>query len=138
MPILPPAAPACLSAALGPAPGANFKAYCSSKPNGSAYVGWASDGASCRNIESVTLRVGSRNVPVPASAYRDLSNARSASISRHGTQYRLRIDGGEASEAYSVALRFTSRRVERRDLFASEFDSGKPVETTIYSRASFN
>lgn len=86
-----------------------------------------------RVITELKISVGARMIFVPRSSFVDLVDVRIVELRSHGSERSLIIRGGDASEAYELAIYFDRTRITRRALF-NESVSTKPLEETTYSR----
>src|SRR5690349_18153942 len=65
-------------------------------------------------VQQVSITVGGQSLWVPRSAYADLFNARTAFVKTEKGGFVLVIGCADASDSYSVQLRFDSNRVVSR------------------------
>ena len=82
-------------------------------------------------VERIAITVDKRDVYVPRSVVSALILPRDAELRMGSPISVLRIDGGDASEAYIVRIEFDSQRV-RRMTVASAFIPDKPTQVTNY------
>jgi len=89
----------------------------------------------CMLVDLLTIHVNGDFVDVPRSVTIDLSDVNRAGLSTvaRGT-YKLLIEGGDASEAYTTVILFDGKRVKQRDVIADE--AGMLAERTVYRNLS--
>jgi hypothetical protein len=85
-------------------------------------------------VVSITLRVGSDEVEVPSSAFRDLWNVNKVTLEKSGAEYAAKLVGGDAGAGYECVLRFDRDRVKSRRVAHGEFPEHTWEETTYHRK----
>lgn len=85
----------------------------------------------CRGVERLQITANRQSLFVPVSSFFDLADLRAGKITFSGDEATLLLDGGDASESYSVKIRFNENRVISRALF-SEISPDTPLQETSY------
>lgn len=91
----------------------------------------------CSPVQGIDIFVGSAKIFVPKSSFADLSDLSSAKLFVKNGSMVLVLDGGDASESYTVKLFFNSEHVYRRLLYPAG-DTVEPTEDTKYSLVDIN
>lgn len=86
----------------------------------------------CSPVQGIDISVGSAKIFVPKSSFADLSDLSSARLFAKNGSMILVLDGGDASESYTVKLFFNGEHVYRR-LFYPSGDANEPTEDTKYN-----
>jgi hypothetical protein len=82
-------------------------------------------------VDALTIRVNGQAIDVPRSVPVRLSDVDRASVTAGGAGvYKLTIECGDASEAYTAIIRFDRKRVKQLDIVDGE--AGMLAEQTIY------
>lgn len=84
-------------------------------------------------VQDIEIRVGSRSLFVPSSAFSDLSDPREAWLRVGPRASVLTVAGGDASESYVVTIEFDGERVRRRTLASPLVPKSISQETTYYT-----
>ena len=82
-------------------------------------------------VEKLSISVNDKYIFVPFSVVADLIDPREAAIKFENKSVILSINGGDASEAYTLRVYFDTKHVQRRTYFDSYFPK-KPMEDTRY------
>jgi hypothetical protein len=82
-------------------------------------------------VYEIEIHMGNRRVPVPPSAFRDLSDVREATLRVGADKSILTLAGGDAAESYVVTIEFDREDVRRRTL-ASSLAPKRLLEDTRY------
>jgi hypothetical protein len=85
-------------------------------------------------VVSITLRVGSEEVEVPSSAFRDLWNVNEVTLEKSGGGYAAKLFGGDAGAGYTCVLRFDRSRVKSRRVAHGELPEHTWEETTYHRK----
>ncbi|HET6805132.1 MAG TPA: hypothetical protein VFH59_06765 [Frateuria sp.] len=85
----------------------------------------------CSLVENIAISVDGKSVFVPRASFADLSDLRSADVSREHGYFILRLAGGDASEAYQVDLYFNKDLVFHRSFFPGS-EADEPSEEASY------
>lgn len=84
----------------------------------------------CIVVDSLAFMVDGRSLFVPRSLFCDTSDVLTAELKRRGNVWALLLNGGDASESYSLTVEFDKNSVHRRTLFDGE--SGQKLQETIF------
>ncbi len=90
------------------------------------------DGTGYEPSEKVTdfkITLNGAPILVPPSAVADIIDLHTISVDQVANRYRVRIDGADAAEAYSVVLNVNSLRITDRVVTSED---GHVVERTVY------
>lgn len=82
-------------------------------------------------VEKLSISVNGKAIFVPYSVIADLIDPRVAAIKFEKNSVILSINGGDASESYTLRVYFDSKQVHRRSYFDSYFPN-EPMEDTRY------
>lgn len=85
----------------------------------------------CSPVQGIDIFVGSAKIFVPKSSFADLSDLSSARLFAKSGSMILVLDGGDASESYTVKLFFNGEHIYRRLLYPSG-GVGEPTEDAKY------
>ncbi|MBB5191093.1 hypothetical protein HNQ50_001816 [Silvimonas terrae] len=86
--------------------------------------------APCSLVDSLTLTVDGRALFVARSVFADLADLQTATVRQQNKQFVLVLQGGDASESYSVDISFDADRVRQRTV--SDYDGRDLLQKTIY------
>jgi hypothetical protein len=84
----------------------------------------------CSQVSNLQIWVKGTNLFVPKSVFADCTDVDNMGITSEAGGYVLTLNGGDASEAYSVKVFFTADRVTRREVYDGE--SNSLLESTTY------
>jgi hypothetical protein len=84
----------------------------------------------CSQVSNLQIWVNGTNLFVPKSVFADCTDVENMGITSEAGGYVLTLNGGDASEAYSVKVFFTADRVTRREVYDGETNS--LLESTTY------
>lgn len=85
----------------------------------------------CSGVERLRITVNGRPLFVPVSSFFDLADLRNGQITFSGGHANLLLNGGDASESYSVKIQFNASRVLSRAVFSVSTPE-EPLQETIY------
>lgn len=85
----------------------------------------------CKLVDALELKVSGRPITIPRSVFSDLADVGAAQITTIGAgKFQLVLDGGDASESYTVKIIFDKHRVRERIVVGGE--SQQVSERTLY------
>lgn len=85
-----------------------------------------------RLVQELRIQMGNRQVFVPLSTFCDLANLREGKLSRMAKRgWVLILEGGDASESYTVRIEFDAKSVRRR-IVTSALTPDRPSQDTRY------
>ena len=87
----------------------------------------------CSQVSNLQVWVEGKRLFVPRSAFADAADVGNMSVTSEAGAYAVALDGGDASEAYTVKLFFGAHRVRKRELYHLESDSLLEVTTYLPS-----
>jgi hypothetical protein len=82
-------------------------------------------------IQNVEIIVNGKQLIVPRSVYSDICHASEAEVVFKNNVGVFKIYGGDGAESFEVHVRFNSKMVTRRTVYAGELPD-KPLEETRY------
>lgn len=88
----------------------------------------------CSQVSNLQIWVKGTSLFVPKSVFADCTDVDNIGIASEAGGYVLTLNGGDASEAYSVKVFFTANRVTRREVYDGE--SNSLLESTTYKPPS--
>jgi hypothetical protein len=84
----------------------------------------------CVVVDSLAFAVDGKSLFVPRSLVCDISDVLTAELKNRGNAWSLSLNGGDASESYSLNIEFDKSFIHRRTLFDGE--SGQRLQETIF------
>jgi hypothetical protein len=84
----------------------------------------------CSQVSNLQISVGGINLFVPRSVFADCADIGDMSLTTEAGGYVLTLTGGDASEAYSVKVFFTTHQVTKRELY--DLESNSMRQSTTY------
>ena len=85
----------------------------------------------CSQVTSLRIWVKGASLFVPRSVFADCTDVGNMSLSSEAGVYVLTLTGGDASEAYTVKVFFTSDQVKKREVY--DLESGSMRQSTTYA-----
>jgi hypothetical protein len=85
----------------------------------------------CSQVSSLRIWVKGASLFIPRSVFADCTDVGNMSLSTEAGVYVLTLSGGDASEAYTVKVFFTSDQVKKREVY--DFESGSMRQSTTYA-----
>lgn len=85
----------------------------------------------CSIVDSMRIEANGKKVFVSRSAFCDLSDITTASLSVRRNDFALKIVGGDGAESYVATIRFNAESVTQRTV-ASGIAPNSPTQITIY------
>ena len=87
----------------------------------------------CSIVDHIDISVNGKSIFVPRSVFSDLADLNWAEIRVNKNSATLILDGGDASESYTLKIFFDAQRVKSRILIAGEF--GDVLQQTTYFKS---
>jgi len=84
----------------------------------------------CSQVSNLKIWVRGRRIFVPRSVFADITDVGNMSLSTERGLSVLTLDGGDASESYTLKVFFNANRVKKREVYGGE--GGKLSEETNY------
>jgi len=87
----------------------------------------------CSLVDGIEIYVNHDTVIVPVSVYSSLFNLDDVIISKNKMGYQLLFNGADASEGYTLKVRFNSIKVKQTELGGGECSGSRPDEVNNYA-----
>jgi hypothetical protein len=84
----------------------------------------------CNQISNVRIWVAGKKLFVPRSVFADRADVGNMRIASEAGMYVLTLDGGDASEGYSLKVFFDAGHVKKRELY--DVESNSLLQVTTY------
>ncbi len=99
-------------------------------PDGEAKTNCTYSRVPCSQVSNLRIWVAGKKLFVPRSVFADRTDVGKMSLSSAAEANVLTLDGGDASEGYTVKVFFSARRVEKRKLY--DVESNSLLQVTTY------
>lgn len=84
----------------------------------------------CSAVDSLELSVNGNNLFVPRSIFADLADINTARLAHERSSFVLILDGGDASESYTVKIIFNGKMIKKRVMTSNE--TKELIQKTVY------
>jgi len=99
-------------------------------PTGEAKTNCTYSRFPCNQVSNLRIWVAGKRIFVPRSVFADRADAGNMSVTSEAGMYVLSLDGGDASEGYTLKVFFDAGHVKKRELY--DVESNSLLQVTTY------